>query len=512
MCAYTDTARTICSFEPTRAFLVECCLFLHTCPATRPVSKIDGWMKRWRQLWMASVLAALGGCAAYQPAPLDPRHSVEQFAARRLDDRALQDELAHLLPQAAVSWPPSQWDRGELLAIALLRNPQLAVARAHVQAALAHEITAGQFANPDLTLQSEYGSHGEPHPWLYGVALDWVLRSPVQRHLEQEIARLDTANTRLELMDGVWALRHELIGALSDWESTRRRLTLLDRLAAAQDKLLADEHKRVRAGEDSPSETVTVEQARIETEQQQAQARAAADAAQAAVAKALGFPPDTLNDVQFVWPDWGTPPAIAAETSRGARERALLSRSDLEAAIGEYSMAEARFKLAVKRQYPRLTIGPGYYWDHGISKFPLDVGFSLPLNGNKGEIAEASAARDVAGKRMLALQADIFGQIASAERAERLARTSADTAERRLGNARQQAAQSELSLHLGESNAMERVGSEILAIRAELAVLDMQAALQAARNNLEDVLHAPLSGPEMALTKSVDSTAFGGGL
>ena len=34
---------------------------------------------------------------------------------------------------------------------------------------------------------------------------------------------------------------------------------------------------------------------------------------------------------------------------------------------------------------PQLTLGPGYYWDHGISKFPLDVGLSLPLNGNKGQ-------------------------------------------------------------------------------------------------------------------------------
>jgi outer membrane protein, heavy metal efflux system len=468
-------------------------------------------MKRWWQWWTASALAALCGCASYQPAPLDPQHSAEQFAARRLDDPDLQTELARLLPHAAVSWPPQQWDRGELLAIALVRNPQLAVARAHVEAALAHEITAGQMLTPDLTLQSEYGAHGEQHPWLYGVALDWVVRTPGRRHLEQEISRLDTSDTRLQLMDGIWALRRDLIRALSDWESARRRVALLDRLAAVQDKLLADERKRVRAGEDSPSESVSVEQARIEIEQQQAQARAAADAAQAAAAGALGFPPDTLNALQFVWPDWGTPPTISEEDGRAARERALLSRSDLEAAIGEYSICEARFELAVKRQYPQLTLGPGYYWDHGISKFPFDLGLSMPLNGNKGEIAEARAARDLSGKRMLALQADIYGEIAAAERAEHLARASAGTAERRLENARQQAAQSELSLHLGESNAMERVGAEILAIRAELEVLEMRGLLQSARNNLEDVLHTPLSGPETALAHSPDTMSIGAG-
>jgi outer membrane protein, heavy metal efflux system len=457
-------------------------------------------------------LAVLAGCATYQPAPQDPQHNVEQFAGRRLDEKDLQTEVARLLPQAAAaSWPPQEWDRGELLAVALVRNPQLAVARARVQAAVAHQVTAGQMLNPDLTLQSEYGAHGEQHPWLYGVAFDWVVRSPGRRHLEQEIARLDTANTRLQLMDGIWTLRRELIAALSDWEGARRRLTLLDRLAAAQDRLLVGERKRVEAGEDSPSESVTVEQARIETEQQQAQARAAADVAQVAAAKALGFPPGTLDSLQFVWPDWGVPPTGADTQDRGVRERALLSRSDLAAAMGEYSIAEAQFELAVKRQYPQLTIGPGYYWDHGISKFPLDVGLTLPLNGNKGEIAEARAARDVIGKRMLALQADIYGDIAAAERSEHLARGSAETAERRLENARHQLAQGELSLRLGESSVMERAGSEILAIRAELEVLEMREQLQTARNKLEDVLHAPLSGPEVALARSADSMAAGAG-
>jgi len=459
-----------------------------------------------RALYLVLILVVLGGCATYQSAPLDPQHNVEQFAARRLDEKELQTEVARLLPQAATSWPPQQWDRGELLAVALVRNPQLAVARARVQAALAHEVTAGQMLNPDLTLQSEYGAHAEQHPWLYGVALDWAVRSPGRRQLEQEVARLDTANTRLQLMEGIWTLRRELIAALSDWESARRRLALLDRLGTAQDELLVGERKRVQAGEDSPSESVTVEQARIETEQSQAQARAAADAAQSAAAKALGLPPDTLDSLQFAWLDWGVPPSVTDTQSHEVRERALLSRSDLAAAMGEYSIAEAQFKLAVKRQYPQLTLGPGYYWDHGISKFPLDVGLSLPLNGNQGEIAEARAARDVAGKRMLALQADIYGDIASAERSEHLARASTETAERRLENARHQLARGELSLRLGESSRMERAGTEVLEIRAELEVLELREQLQTARNNLEDVLHAPLSGPEVAL-----ATAAGAG-
>jgi CRISPR system Cascade subunit CasA len=459
-------------------------------------------LRLWRQVLAGLMLGALAACATYRAAPLDPRHTARQFAAQRLDDSQLRDQLAHLLPHMGTSWPPQTWDRGALLAVALLRNPGLAVARAQIDAAVAREITAAQVTNPDLTLLSEYAAHREAHPWLYGLSLDWLLRSPGRRSLEREIARSDTINMRSQLMDQTWRVRHSLSAALSDWEGARRRLRLLDRLVIEEERLLGLEKDRVRAGEDSPGETLTLEQARIEIEQQQAEVRATANAAQAATAKALGLPPQALDGIAFAWPDWGVPPPVNEEEQREAREQALLSRSDLAMAVGDYASAESHLKLAVLRQYPQLTVNPGYYWDHGIAKFPFNVGLTLPVNGNKGEIAEALAAREVAGKRLLALQADIYGEITAAERAESLARASAKTAEQRLATTRRQLQQSELGLRLGESNGLERVGSEILTIRSELEVLEMQARLQAARDDLEDVLHAPLSGPEIALAQS----------
>jgi outer membrane protein TolC len=225
----------------------------------------------------------------------------------------------------------------------------------------------------------------------------------------------------------------------------------------------------------------------------------------------MGFPPNTLDGMTFTWPDWGVPPPVSEEKRSEAREQALLSRNDLGAAIGDYAIAETQLKLAVARQYPQFNLGPGYYWDHGIAKFPFDVSFTLPVNRNRGEIAEAHAARDVAGKRMLALQADIYGEVASAERAERLARASTDAAEQQLETARRQVERSNLSLRLGASDVQEQLAAQIVALRAELEVLQMRAQLQSARNTLEDVLHAPLSGPELALTKSAHTLLPGAG-
>jgi cobalt-zinc-cadmium efflux system outer membrane protein len=459
---------------------------------------------------LALSLAGLySGCVHYQAVPLQPKESAEQFAARQLNDPHLAEEVRPLLPQAATVWPPREWDRAELLAVALVQNPELQVARAQAQAVLAHEITAAQSPNPDLTLESEYAIH-DTHPWLYGIGLDWLLRSRERRRLEIELAKLDTGNARLQLMDQAWAVRQELAAALSEAESARRRLILLDRLGLAEDRLLEFEQQRVKAGEDPPSELIAGQRARIDIEQEQSRQRALVDAAQAAAAKALGVPTEALDGVTLAWPDWGEPPPVNDDELRTRTEQALLSRADLGIAIGEYSMAETRLHQAVARQYPELMLEPGYYWDHGIAKFPFDVGFTLPFNGNKGEIAEARAGRDLAGQRMLALQAGIYNEIAAAGRAEHIARLNADAAERQLQAARQQEKHADLGVRLGALDAPEQIGAQILATRAELELLEMHAQLQISRNHLEDVLHTPLSGPELALAKSVSGAAGGG--
>jgi outer membrane protein TolC len=188
------------------------------------------------------LVGTIAGCVQYHAAPLEPERGAAEFAARRIADVQLRDELVRLLPRAS-SWPPREWDRAELLAVALTQNPQLAVARAQVKEALSREITAAQAPNPDLILQSEYARH-DPHPWLYGVALNWLLRSPERRRLDIRIAEFDTGYARLLLMDQAWTVRSALAAALSDWESGRRSLSLLARLAAAQDRLVALEKQR----------------------------------------------------------------------------------------------------------------------------------------------------------------------------------------------------------------------------------------------------------------------------
>ncbi|HEY0231982.1 MAG TPA: TolC family protein, partial [Dokdonella sp.] len=281
-----------------------------------------------------------------------------------------------------------------------------------------------------------------------------------------------------------------------------------DRLVGAQQHLLGLQQDRVKAGEDSPAELVVVRASVLEIEQQRAQVRVESAAAQSALAAVLGLPPEALDGIAIEWTDWGSPPALDDAALPQLREQALLSRADLAAAISDYAGAEKQLERAVARQYPEFHLDPGYYWDHGVAKWPFDVAFSPSIfNRNQGEIAEARATREVAGQRMLAVQADIHGAITAATRAEAIAAQNVEAARRRVEAANEQARHADLGLELGAIDRSERLGSDTLALRAELDALQARAQYQNARNALEDALHAPLSGPELALRPALNGAA-----
>lgn len=110
---------------------------------------------------------------------------------------------------------------------------------------------------------------------------------------------------------------------------------------------------------------------------------------------------------------------------------------------------------------------------------------------------------------MLTLQAGIYGEIESGERAEKVARDNLDAALRRNDAMQQQLHLADVALGLGAGDRMEHTGVEVLALRAALETVQARARMQAARNALEDAFHAPLSGPELALAKPLPSADSG---
>jgi len=436
----------------------------------------------------------LAGCQHYQPAPMDVAQSAHEFAARRLDSAQVR-EFVEALAGTPVG---AHWDRAQLLAAALAQNPRLAVARSQMKLAAAEQALAVLGPNPDLTLQSEYARQ-ELHPWLYGLAASWPLLSTAQRRLNGQMASAETERAKLEAMQAAWEVRGALIQALSDRESARRARKLLDETLRAQASLLDIQRARIEAGETSADSALPAEQARAALEQERAELDTRAVTATAELAAALGVSDEALRGIEIRWPDWGDPPAPAEAELKPVRERALLSRAELAAAIQDYAVAEAQLAQAIRRQYPGVTLQPGYYWDHGIAKLPFNLELSLPMRGTQQRIAAARAGRELAGEKLMAVQAQIGAQIDTALARERQERLNLESARRQLESAKRAQQVARELVRSGAEARDESASADITALRAELQWLQRRSQLQAARNALEQALNAPLSGPELGL-------------
>jgi outer membrane protein TolC len=76
------------------------------------------------------------------------------------------------------------------------------------------------------------------------------------------------------------------------------------------------------------------------------------------------------------------------------------SNPELAAVRAEYEVSEQSLRTEVRKQYPDLTIGPGYGTDQGDNRVLLGLSLPIPLwNRNQQGVAQATAQREVARGR-----------------------------------------------------------------------------------------------------------------
>lgn len=445
--------------------------------------------------------AALAGCVSYQPKPIDLTQQASRLESRHLNDPALAHYAASLdIPV----WPPQRWTRGDLLVAALFYSPDIAEARTRLLAARAGEKTAAQYPNPSLTLGSEYelaAASAGAAPWLYGILVQVLLPRTNLRHAQQLKAAFFTQAAGWALAQSVWSVRSRLRAALLDTRHAEAAATVLTREARDARRLAELVTAQVAAGEAAaPQAQLALAQA-LRAEQQRDTMRAQAAAGRHTLAATIGIPVTALPPLQTIWADWRSPSVPPQPALAALEQRALLSRADLASAVAQYQAAEQALRIEIDRQYPGITLGPGYTFDHGARKLPLSISFDLPIfNQNQGPIAEAEARRVQAGTHLEALQAQILGQIAAArdreQRATKLARNfqrqQLPLAEQRLEAARQ-------AFAAGQDDRAALLSTQIEAEQTRLAALHADLEAQSALGALEDALHHPFDASEQAL-------------
>ena len=446
-------------------------------------------------------LAASAGCLRYSPRPLDPPRLERQYKSRDLSDPALRAFAEANANPKPLAWPPPSWDLNSLTLVAYYYSPEIAAARARYESARAAVLTARGKLNPSVSLGGGWTNSPES-PLVLRFQPAITLETAGKRGYRILEAERQAEVSRLEASETAWKVRSAVRAAMLD-----------HLLATAEVELLADElilrssavrilEQRLAAGEASRPELdlVRSEQASVEIATKNAEGRAMESKAQ--LAAAMGLPVTALQPIRLDTAPLQTPPSGVSLDA--AQQAGLLNRPDVRRSLAEYAVAEAALQLEVAKQYPDVSLTPGYDFDEGHHKFTLGPELAIPLfNRNRGPIAQAEARRTQAAAQFLAVQARAIGDIEQAREryAAALAELNAAGAQVRFVRERREAPATR-AVAAGEFDRLALTEAKLATSLAERGRLEAFRRALTALAAMEDAMAAGLP--------SLDPTAAAG--
>ncbi len=451
---------------------------------------------------VSSLLALLlAGCAApqsYTPAPIDARQAFTTYTRQNLDDPALRDFLqAH--GQTIDAWPQQRWDLTALTLAALFFNPEIRVAEARWQLQKAGEITAAQRINPTFNLPLEWHtdtSDGQS-PWLLGTVLDLVLERKGKREARIDQALLQTAAARIDIERVAWDIRSLVYTALTDFAAASQTREALEQQQAVLEDIFAVLQRREELGQVGAFELSTtrleLQRIRLDLSEQQR----LIDEARVRLATAIGVEPADLEGVELLAPDPDTLPTAADLPTVDIRGLALLNRHDVRRALAEYAAQEAAVRFEIEKQYPDITLSPGFIFDQSDNVWALGAAWVLPLlHRHEGQIAEAMQRRALLREQFTSLQAAIVNEVYQA-RSTYLGRLRTYQEARSLrAEAIDYQEQISEQLDAGYADRLQYLRAHQALTEAGQAAVAGRAALLQAFATLEQALQYPLQGAD----------------
>lgn len=448
-----------------------------------------------RGLLILACAGPLAACAHFQPKPLSAGASIAGFESRSLEAPGLRAFLA--ANHVAAPERGAAWSLKALTLTAVYYQPALAEARAELLAAQAGEITAGERPNPSIsfTPANDAGAPGAIHPWIVPLSFDWPIETAGKRSYRLAEAQHLAAAARWDLVGTVWRVRSRLRAAIVELYAARQSELLLEREESTRQRVFQLLDGQLTAGNVSSYE---VAQARIALDRATLARQAAADQlrqARIALAGALGVPLHALDGARFSFAELQNAPLEL--TRPEVRQRALLERADVRAALERYAASQSALQLQIASQWPDISLGPGFAWNEQLAgDREWQLGLSLPLpvrNHNQGPIAEAKAQRELAAAHFLTVQTAAVTRIDSSLAGYDSARAQLMTANSLLHNLERQLHSVNAQVGAGEVQPLDQADARLAYEAGAQDRLDALVHVQQTLGRLEDAMENPLT-------------------
>lgn len=343
---------------------------------------------------LGAAVLAVSGCQSYAPKPPDlsgqhqawlERHPssdevkrfVQMLRERGGEGRAIAEpgEGAMTIDQAEV--------------VALVFNADLRLARLKAGIAQASADWAGLWEDPVLGVDLERMLSSGAHPWMAMTTVGFTL--PISGRLEVEKRRAAAAHHAAlhAVYEQEWQLRMAIGRAWAAWSMAALRHELMLDYLEALEGIVAIVTRMEEVGELAPvhGRRFYIEEAQRRNQLRELELEIAQR--ELALRQLLGLNP--AAEIALV-------PHVEIELPRDVDDpfvRIAQRHPRLQMLLAEYETSERQLELAVRGQYPDLTIGPGHNYEEGSHRLVLGVSLPLPIfNRNQQAIAVAKAERD----------------------------------------------------------------------------------------------------------------------
>lgn len=443
-----------------------------------------------------STLLSACGFLQYVAKPIDTK----EIAVKLSSKSPVSEEFQRFLMNSGYSreqLPLQRWGAEELTYCALFFHPDLDVARAKLRTAEAIKLSAAEKPYPAISgnIAHSNNANQDISPYAFGLSIDIPIETAHKRNIHIEHAEHLSTIAKLEIAQTAWQLRNQVVQALHEHQFNQHQIALLSKEQASRQEIVNILKKRLSLGAAS---NVELSVAKLQLQNISAELTAKQQSKLvllSVLAGHLGLPLNKVESMQLAEDSYLTAATQPQEISSIIQSTALLNRLDIRIALEKYAAAEAKLKLEIARQYPDITISPGYAYEFGNKVWSLGISSLITLlHKNKLAIAEATQVRETEALQFEALQSTVISEANSAN--AKLAQARQAWSQQNALFAQQKLNTSRMARRLaaGEIDRLEFTFSKLEEITAEKTLVQAHFDVKTAVNHLENTLQQPLAG------------------
>ena len=342
------------------------------------------------------LLAALVGCRAYEPSPVDWTAEGEAWLKAGELKFASLDDVGRVAVVGNM----------ELNKMRLKRASSEKAARA-----------TGWWDDPEADVDLLRVVNPTDNPIAGGVSLSLTIPLSGVKGLERKTAEAysaaDAADIIVAERETTVAARSAAVRFLSAGETVRtlRAFDSDPRIVSAWAAA-----KRLSAvGELSKTDAASARMRQHQRLHRLREVENEADAAEQTLRQLLGVAPDVK--LTFARTDLRTSDSVVSNILEKVTPLDYVRHPRVQAALSRLEGGEAALETEIRRQYPDLKIGPAYSREEGLDRLGIVAGVTLPLwNRNRKGIAEAEGTRDEAKQEAIRIWREVVQEAAAARR------------------------------------------------------------------------------------------------